>query len=286
MAILITSPMVDAEIAKLGLSKLRFRKSAPAAEMRKLYSQYDALLFTSNWGEPFALTPLEAMSSGLPVITSLDGGQPELARHEVNCLIAEAANPELYATRIAELAASPHSGNPSPPPASTKRDAASTSIPSRARSRLSPQGPQVMSILFYDDSPVFGGTPRGDEPARPGSGSIRLCGAGSFHRLLRFNGKLCEKVAALGVKSIRSSPWRRSHGIHPSLEALRNRLQPSRIKVLANRFRQLRPIARRRHPGQHRALLARPPRRPPRRHSLRQLHPRAAFQRGNGRAPR
>jgi glycogen(starch) synthase len=98
---------VDAEIASLGLTDFAFRKSAPAAEMRKLYSQYDALLFTSNWGEPFALTPLEAMSSGLPVITSLDGGQPELARHEVNCLIAEAANPELYATRVAELATSP-----------------------------------------------------------------------------------------------------------------------------------------------------------------------------------
>ncbi|MGL5017167.1 MAG: glycosyltransferase family 4 protein, partial [Luteolibacter sp.] len=98
--------MVDAEIANLGLTNHAFRKSAPAAEMRRLYSQYDALLFTSNWGEPFALTPLESMSSGLPVITSLDGGQPELARHEVNCLIAEAANPELYATRIAELAAS------------------------------------------------------------------------------------------------------------------------------------------------------------------------------------
>lgn len=98
---------VDAEISKLGLTDHVFRKSAPAAEMRKLYSQYDALLFTSNWGEPFALTPLEAMASGLPVITSLDGGQPELARHGVNCLIAAAANPDLYATRIAELAASP-----------------------------------------------------------------------------------------------------------------------------------------------------------------------------------
>ncbi len=99
--------MVDAEISSFGLTDCVFRKSAPAAEMRKLYSQYDALLFTSNWGEPFALTPLEAMSSGLPVITSLDGGQPELARYEVNCLIAGAADPDLYATRIAELAASP-----------------------------------------------------------------------------------------------------------------------------------------------------------------------------------
>jgi glycogen(starch) synthase len=97
---------LESEIQSLGLTKFAFRKSAPAAEMRKLYSQYDALFFTSNWGEPFALTPLEAMASGLPVITSLDGGQAELARHEINCLIAEAANPELYATRISELAAS------------------------------------------------------------------------------------------------------------------------------------------------------------------------------------
>ncbi|GAA5482036.1 glycosyltransferase family 4 protein [Haloferula sargassicola] len=98
---------LDAEIARLGLVGRVTRKSAPAAEMKQLYSQHDALLFTSNWGEPFALTPLEAMASGLPVITSLDGGQAELARHGENCLVAEAANPALYATRIAEMAASP-----------------------------------------------------------------------------------------------------------------------------------------------------------------------------------
>ncbi|MEO8616372.1 MAG: glycosyltransferase family 4 protein [Luteolibacter sp.] len=97
---------IDREIETLGLASHVRRKLAPAAEMRQLYSQYDALLFTSNWGEPFALTPLEAMASGLPVITSLDGGQPELARDGVNCLIAAAAQPELYASRIAELAAS------------------------------------------------------------------------------------------------------------------------------------------------------------------------------------
>ncbi len=98
---------IDREIESLGLTNHVRRKLAPTAEMRLLYSQYDALLFTSNWGEPFALTPLEAMASGLPVITSLDGGQPELARDGVNCLIAAAAQPELYASRMAELAASP-----------------------------------------------------------------------------------------------------------------------------------------------------------------------------------
>ncbi|MBK1882432.1 glycosyltransferase family 4 protein [Luteolibacter pohnpeiensis] len=98
--------IVNDEISKLNLTEFVRLRLAPAAEMRGLYSQYDALLFTSNWGEPFALTPLEAMASGLPVITSLDGGQKELARDKDNCLIAGAAQPELYAQRIKELSES------------------------------------------------------------------------------------------------------------------------------------------------------------------------------------
>lgn len=98
---------IDAEIVSLGLTGFARRKQATAVQMRRLYAEYDALLFTSNWGEPFALTPLEAMASGLPVITSLDGGQVELARHGHNCLVAAAADPTLYATRIAELASDP-----------------------------------------------------------------------------------------------------------------------------------------------------------------------------------
>lgn len=97
---------LDSEIEQLGLRNRVKRLSATAAEMKQLYAQYDALLFTSNWGEPFALTPLEAMASGLPVITSLDGGQIELAKDNENSLIAEADNPSLYAKRIADLASS------------------------------------------------------------------------------------------------------------------------------------------------------------------------------------
>lgn len=94
------------EIGRLGLADAVAIRSASPAAMRGLYARYDALLFTSNWGEPFALTPLEAMASGLPVITSLDGGQRELARHGENCLVAHAADPDDYARRIGELAAS------------------------------------------------------------------------------------------------------------------------------------------------------------------------------------
>ena len=99
--------LVKAEIAAHGLTAHAHLQLATAAAMRGLYAEYDALLFTSNWGEPFALTPLEAMAAGLPVITSLDGGQAELARHGRNCLVAAVANPDLYAARLTELAATP-----------------------------------------------------------------------------------------------------------------------------------------------------------------------------------
>ncbi len=61
-------------------------KSANAAEMAGVYAEYDALLFTSAWEEPFALTPLEAMAARLPVAMTLEGGSRELARHGENAL--------------------------------------------------------------------------------------------------------------------------------------------------------------------------------------------------------
>lgn len=94
---------VDAEIAALGLTEHVHRRSVPADEMRALYARYDGLIFTSNWGEPFALTPLEAGASGLPVISSLDGGQAELVQDGINSLQATAGKPETYADAIVRL---------------------------------------------------------------------------------------------------------------------------------------------------------------------------------------
>ena len=47
------------ECANLGLGDAAQFKSTTPEQMRRVYSEYDALLFTSNWGEPFALTPLD-----------------------------------------------------------------------------------------------------------------------------------------------------------------------------------------------------------------------------------
>lgn len=77
--------------------------SASAAEMPEVYRQHDALLFTSEWEEPFALTPLEAMASGLPVIGTTTGGSIELFRHGENSLTYQAGDPAALASQILAL---------------------------------------------------------------------------------------------------------------------------------------------------------------------------------------
>lgn len=74
--------------------------SATPDEMPDVYRAHDALLFTSEWEEPFALTPLEAMSCGLPVIGTMTGGSRELFRHADNALTYEAGDPTQLAERI------------------------------------------------------------------------------------------------------------------------------------------------------------------------------------------
>lgn len=98
---------LEGMIEDCGMQEYAKRLSAPADEMRKLYARYDALVFTSNWGEPFALTPLEASAAALPVISSLDGGQAELVRDGENMIQAKAGDPASYAAGIARLAHDP-----------------------------------------------------------------------------------------------------------------------------------------------------------------------------------
>lgn len=80
--------------------------SDPAA-MPEVYRAHDALLFTSEWAEPFALTPLEAMACGLPVIGTTTGGSAELFRNYDNSLTYTAGSAEELAQCILELESNP-----------------------------------------------------------------------------------------------------------------------------------------------------------------------------------
>lgn len=95
---------LKAAIAELGLEERVAFKSTDAAGMRKVYADYDALLFTSAWEEPFALTPLEAMSAHLPVLSTLMGGSRELVRDGENAIQFEARDAASLAAGIQRLA--------------------------------------------------------------------------------------------------------------------------------------------------------------------------------------
>lgn len=78
--------------------------SATSEEMPEIYRDHDALLFTSEWEEPFAITPLEAMASGIPVIATTTGGSAELFRDGFNSLTYAAGDANDLARCISRLA--------------------------------------------------------------------------------------------------------------------------------------------------------------------------------------
>ncbi len=72
-----------------------------------VYRQHDAFLHTSEWDEPFAATPLEAMACGLPVIGTRSGGTRELLRQGENALTYTPGVCLELASRMQELQMQP-----------------------------------------------------------------------------------------------------------------------------------------------------------------------------------
>jgi len=55
--------------------------------MPEIYRSHDIFAFPSIWEEPFGLTHLEAMASGLPVVSTDNGGQRVFLRDRENALV-------------------------------------------------------------------------------------------------------------------------------------------------------------------------------------------------------
>lgn len=76
-------------------------------DLAAVYRQHDAFLHTSEWDEPFAATPLEAMACGLPVVGTRSGGARELLRHGENALTYTPGDCLELASRMHELQMQP-----------------------------------------------------------------------------------------------------------------------------------------------------------------------------------
>ena len=63
-----------------------FLQHHPRHELPKLYAAHDVLAFPAEWSEPFSVTLLEAMASGLPIVSTMRGGSSEILRHGANAV--------------------------------------------------------------------------------------------------------------------------------------------------------------------------------------------------------
>jgi heptosyltransferase-2 len=76
----------------------------PREEVANLYRAHDILAFSSLWDEPFAITVLEAMASGMAIVATRTGGTPEAIQDSQNGLLVEAGRPEPLGEAIVRLA--------------------------------------------------------------------------------------------------------------------------------------------------------------------------------------
>jgi glycogen synthase len=77
------------------------------AVVRELCLSHDVLLFPSQWDEPFAAVPVEAMSAGMAIVATTAGGTPEAVTDGETGLVVPPADPAAMADAIRRLIGSP-----------------------------------------------------------------------------------------------------------------------------------------------------------------------------------
>jgi glycosyltransferase involved in cell wall biosynthesis len=92
-------------VADCGLSgKVKFIGYQGRKGLASLFARSNVLAFPSQFDEPFGITQVEAMASGLIVVTSGRGGTREIVQHGINGLVFEAGNPDSLAQNLLSIA--------------------------------------------------------------------------------------------------------------------------------------------------------------------------------------
>ena len=91
-------------VANLSLSdNVQFIGKVPRDRLAEIYSKCDILIFPSEWDEPFAITPLEAITCGLIVVGTTTGGSAELLRNRETAMTFKAGDAIECAHLVSEL---------------------------------------------------------------------------------------------------------------------------------------------------------------------------------------
>jgi glycogen(starch) synthase len=83
--------------------RVRFSVAASRRQLRQAYVDADALVFPSEWPEPFGLVPLEAMACGTPVVATGTGGSGEYLEDGWNCLVFPPGDADALAGCLSRL---------------------------------------------------------------------------------------------------------------------------------------------------------------------------------------
>lgn len=101
---LVERDRLAAVAAELGLTQRVAFGAVDRAALVGRYQAADALVFPSEWAEPFGLTPLEAMAGGTPVVATGVGGSGEYLVDGHTCVRFAAGDPIALATAVERLA--------------------------------------------------------------------------------------------------------------------------------------------------------------------------------------
>ena len=82
---------------------VQFTGMLPREALQQLYQSHDILIFPSIWEEPFGITILEAMASGLAVVGTGTGGSGEIMKDGVNALLFPKEDAQACATQLKRL---------------------------------------------------------------------------------------------------------------------------------------------------------------------------------------
>jgi glycosyltransferase involved in cell wall biosynthesis len=97
----------EAVVARLGLQDVRFLGHIAGARKIELFDEADVYLFPTAFFEGMPNSLLEAMASGLPVITRPVGGIRDFFEHERMGFITESRDPRVLAGFLERLIADP-----------------------------------------------------------------------------------------------------------------------------------------------------------------------------------
>ena len=62
----------------------RIKYAGYRTDVENIYRSSDIIVMPSRWGEPFGLINIEAGAAGKPMVSTRDGGIPEIIRHGEN----------------------------------------------------------------------------------------------------------------------------------------------------------------------------------------------------------